>query len=122
MNRPAGFTLLEVLVALAVLAIAMAALLRIAGSDSTTFAALRARTIAGWVAANAVAELRLSPGWPRAGSRLRGTARMAGRDWPWTITVQNTADPDLRRLDVSVRASGSALPEPLLTAFLGRRR
>ena len=59
MKRAYGFTLVEVLVALAVVAIALLALTRAAGVQVATFDALRERTLAGWVAANVVAETRL---------------------------------------------------------------
>ena len=120
--KPGGFTLLEVLVALAVLAIAMAALLRVASTSTSTFAELRNRTLAGWVAENAVARLRLQARWPSVGSQLQGHQRMAGHDWHWTITVAGTPDHDLRRLAVAVHVAGASLPEPLLTAFMGRLR
>lgn len=117
-----GFTLLEVLVALAVLAIAMGALLRVASNSSATFTQLRDRTLAGWVAENALARFRLAQRWPSDGSRFNGRSQMAGRTWHWTITVASTPDPDLRRLTIAVRSTGSDLPNPLLSAFLGRLR
>jgi general secretion pathway protein I len=96
-----GFTLLEVLVALAVLAIALAALLKAAAESSNTVSYLRDRTVASWVATNAVHQTWLSGAWQRGNQR--GTQSMAGQDWRWDILVSTTADPDVRRLDVQVR-------------------
>jgi len=108
--------LLEVLVALAVLAIALAALLKAAAESTSTVSYLRDRTIAGWVAANAVNQVWLSGELPR-GSR-RGTQSMAGREWRWDMQISPTADPDLRRLDVRVSGIDDATVLTELTAFL----
>jgi general secretion pathway protein I len=99
--RPRGFTLLEVLIALAVLALALTALVRAAGLGSRDFAGLRERTLAGWVAANVVAETRLSERNPAPGKR-DGQARLGGRDWRWEMEVQDTPEAGIRRLDVRV--------------------
>ncbi len=101
-----GFTLLELLVAVAILAIAMGALL----SGFATYAAqagyLRERTVATWVAHNRLTEVLLEQGWPATGSR-EGETEMAGVDWKWRLTVRATDDPDLRRIDVEVYPPGT---------------
>lgn len=121
-RRRCGFTLLEVLVALAILAIAMAALIRVASDSARTQLILQERTLAGWVAENVIAELQLEGRWPDAGSRFNGEAVMADRDWRWTVEVQATPEPDLRRVDVHVHAIGEDTAAAQLTAFLGRNR
>lgn len=100
-GRMRGFTLLEVMVALAVVAIALTAVLSSSGRTVRNAAELRDRTIAQWVAENRLAELRLESGWPSTG-RTRGQAEMAGRDWFWTMRVAETEDEDLRRVEVEV--------------------
>ncbi len=122
MKTTYGFTLLEVLVALAVLAIALGALLQATSASSATQAELRARTIAGWVADNALVELRLGTTWPSPGSRLGGEETMLGARWRWDMAVQATPDPDLRRLEVTVRDPGGNPVGIPLIAFLGRQR
>ena len=70
MKRATGFTLLEVLVALAVLAIAMGAVIGATTQSVNTVGVLRDRTFATWVALNKVNELLLAPtAWPEEGSR-----------------------------------------------------
>ena len=72
-----GFTLVEILVALAVLAIALTATARSLGAAIDTTAALRDRTLARWVAEDRLAQLELSREWPDLDVK-EGDADMAG--------------------------------------------
>lgn len=98
-----GFTLIEVLVALAVIAIALATLM--AGSARTTSNAIHLQdgTYAQWVAENRMAEIRMEQSWPSEGT-TEGTEEQGGREWHWTQEVEETPDPSLRRVDIAVRA------------------
>lgn len=117
MRRSAGFTLLEVLVALAVLAIAMGAIIHAATQSIENTAELRDRTFASWVALNKVNELLLdSKPWPTEGTRT-GSADLANRAWRWEARFAKTGDPDLRRLDVTVRAAENMPVLGTLVAF-----
>ena len=114
-----GFTLLEVLVALAVLAISLGALVKIAAESASNVGYLRDRTLAAWVASNKINETLLSRNWPSPGVS-QGIASMARQQWRWRLTVRNTSDPDLRRLDVGVGVDGADEVITELTAFMGR--
>lgn len=118
-RRQRGFTLMEVLVALAVLAIALGAIIKAAGEGVTNIGRLRDQTLASWVALNRINSTLLDDAWPAEG-RSGGVAEMAGREWRWEMTVSTTADEDLRRLDVSVRDQDERPPLAILTAFMGR--
>lgn len=96
-----GFTLLEVLVALAVLAIALGALVKAAADQADVVTHLRTRTFAQWVAADRMARLRLRDDWPEVG-RSRGVTHMGRRDWYWTMKVSATREPSIRRVDIRV--------------------
>lgn len=100
-----GFTLLEVLVALAVVAVALAALARAGSQAIEAQRSLEERTLALWVADNVLAEMRLeadlSPG------RRQGQARQGGRDWFWDALIQPTPGDELLRMDVAVHAERS---------------
>ena len=116
-----GFTLLEVLIALLVLALALLALTRTAAVQVQSFTELRERTLAGWLAQEILAETRIANPLPDPG-RNNGQRRFAGRDWRWEVRVQATAVPSIRRLDVSVAPAGTAPRDPVaqLSGFTGR--
>ncbi len=121
MPRPEGFTLLEVLVALAVLAFAMAALIKTGAGSAGATAYLRDKTLAQWVAMNVIAEQRLEASWPSTGTK-RGREEMAQHEWYWELKVEETFDEDVRRLTVTVRASDDKDQAPVvsLVAFQPR--
>lgn len=119
-QRAAGFTLLEVLVALAVLAAALGAL--VAGVSQTTdnAARLREKTFAHWVAVNKITEVKMTGSWPRIGIS-KGTVDLAEREWHWTLNIAGTPDQDLLRLTVEVRQQTADQPVvATMVGFLGR--
>ena len=113
-HRPRGFTLVEVLVALAIIAFGLIAVFGQLNQSATAAARLRERTFAHWVAMNSLAELRLAGGFPAPGSRSDDVA-MANQRWHYQITVSPTEDDRLRRADVSVSLAGRE-EQPLATA------
>jgi general secretion pathway protein I len=102
-GRRHGFTLLEILVALAVIAIALAAIVGETVQRLSNTARLTDRTLAHWVAMNQVTAQQLSTtSWPAVGVTT-GSIELANREWFWTLKVSATEDADVRRLDVEVR-------------------
>ena len=99
--RQRGFTLMEVLVALAVVAISLTALIGAVGRITHNDSGLRDRTFADWVAMNELTSIRLAKTIPQGGS-LDGDADMGGQKWHWKATFSATADPNLERVDVTV--------------------
>lgn len=115
-----GFTLLEILIALAVIAIALAAIVGETAQRLGSAARLTDRTLAHWVAMNQIVTQQLSTAWPAVGSTSDST-EMAGREWFWTLKVSSTDDADVRRLDVEVRAKkGDEQPLSTAIAYLER--
>lgn len=100
----AGFTLVEVMVALAVVAVALPALLFTLDQQIDGTAYLRDRSLAQLVAANKLSELRLRAA--ASGSVLRGResgeVELAGRTWYWLLQGSDTELPGLARVSVQV--------------------
>lgn len=103
MARPNGFTLVEVLVALAIVSIALMAALRAAGQATQAAGELRLRLLAGWVAENRLAEHRARGDWLAPGI-VRGTQRQGSIDYAWREEVIATPNGSFRRVDVFVSA------------------
>ena len=118
MKRVRAFTLIEVLIALAVIALALLALTRAARVQVSNFDALRERTLAGWVATNVLAETRLATPLPPL-TRSDGRTQLAGREWRWTRDVQSTQNPEIRRIDVKVFLGDEDAPSATMSGFSG---
>ena len=115
-----GFTLIEMVVALAVLAVAMGALISGMGRYADSAAVLREKTVALWVAHNRLTEIGLAAGWPETG-KSDGEAEMAGAEWRWDVTVSETPDPRVRRIDITVRPKGAETDSVALSSFMSER-
>lgn len=101
MNRANGFTLLEVLIALAILAIAMAAVARASAQMTDSSHELKRRLLASWVAENRLAENAARSVWPEVGAR-NGEDEQAGLPLRWEELVANTPNSAIRRIEIKV--------------------
>ncbi len=98
-----GFTLVEVLVALAIVSIALLAAMRVAGGGTNSVGELRSRLLAGWVAEDVLAEQRARGDWPSLGV-VRGTQRQGGTEFIWREEVISTPNVMFRRVEIRVYA------------------
>jgi general secretion pathway protein I len=117
-----GFTLLEVLVALAVIAFSLAAAASAVSGNTRNASGLQQRTYAHWVAMNKMAELHVDKKWPSIRT-TKGSALMARHEWFWAIKVSKTPDNKdfMRRVDITVRADeDDESPLVTLTGFVGK--
>lgn len=105
-KREHGFTLLEMLVALAVFSLAALALLRLEGATLRQTADLDDKALAQLVARNMGVELLTDPAPPPLG-QARGEVVNGGRRWRWTRSVSRTPDARLVRVDIAVTGAGA---------------
>ncbi len=96
-----GFTLIEIMVALGIIAITLGAIVENTTASSKNAAYLRDKTIAGWVAMNQLALVRAKREWTSV-SNKKGEVEMAGRDWIWKMQIKKTPNVNIRELIVDV--------------------
>lgn len=113
-----GFTLIEVLIALAVLAVGLVALVQAGGQRADNVRHLENRTLATWIADDRLTAMRLAGEWPSAGTD-EGEREMAGRTWYWEAEVEETPEERVRRINVAVRLDEAGEPVARLTGFIG---
>lgn len=118
-SKASGFTLMEILVAVAVVAIALTAIIAEVSRDLHNSLVLRNRTLAQWVAMNKITEWQIDNNWPAPGEQ-HGETEMARQTWYWRISVSATDDQNVRRLDVSVADKSGGDDLVTLLAYKGR--
>ena len=108
-----GFSLIEALVALAVLAIATVGLIGAVEQHIDSTRAMELRSAAMWVAENRLAELGVGAA---AGDRVT----MLDTNWTVAVTERATADPEIVRVRIAVTREGDKTPTATLDGFLDR--
>ena len=103
----AGFTLIEVVVAIAIIALGLGALFNVLANTASNIGTLRERTFASWIANNRIAEVRLGTVFPSV-ERTTGELEYAGSKWRYEQVVSQTAVEGLRRIDVRVGPKDAA--------------
>lgn len=117
--RQRGFTLIEVVVALAILALTAAAASRQGAQILMELGRMERQTQALWLIENEIARLRLHEPWPALGRRSRRVEAMQ-EQWNLTIAVSATPNADMRRIDVSAAVNSEPTPILTLTTYGGR--
>ena len=101
MRADRGFTLLEILAALAIVIIGIAAVTKATKGAVEVLQTTEDHVLASWVASNRLAELRINRTWP--GTITKGSEQdLGGRVWYYSESISKTTDPDLLRVDLSV--------------------
>jgi len=104
-GRQSGFTLIEVLVALVIVAVGMGVLMSALTSSAKTVVYLQDKTFAEWIALNQIALLRLQlqKGQLPPQTSTNGDIDYAGRSWHWRQDVKASEVPGINRIDFKVR-------------------
>jgi len=110
MRRARGFTLIEVLVALVIVALGMSAVLSALTSAADNTGRLREKSFAEWVGLNQLATARLAAAQPSPG-KSEGDVDFAGGRWHWVQQVSDMEIPGVRRIEVQVRRLPGAARE-----------
>ena len=113
-----GFTLIEVLVALVIVAISLAAGVKAAGALTNNAARLQSVTSAQWCAENQLTELRLSHQFPAIGDS-EFTCEQLGETFRGQLVVRSTPNPNFRRVDATM-ADADGLPQLTLSTIMSR--
>ena len=105
--KHAGFTLVEVLVALVLVALGAGAVMSALSTGARAISRLEERSLAEWVALNVLSETRLNTQSLSVGERS-GEQMMAGRSWRWRQTIAETAIPEVLQITVRVEPASQA--------------
>lgn len=108
-----GFTLIEVMVALAILAVVAVAASRASSAYLSSVDVLKTRTLAHFVAQNAAADLRIQQTWLTANRSQ--TVNEQGRDWQVQMSVANTLSPALKEVTIAVAPILDGEPRSVVT-------
>jgi general secretion pathway protein I len=109
-----GFTLIEVLAALVIVALGMMAAIQAVNQTARNGTYLREKTLAHWIGMNVVTERRLQSSPPDV-AESTGQVDFAGTRWQWTMKVTQTDVETMRRMDVSVRMASADEKSSLAT-------
>jgi general secretion pathway protein I len=115
-----GFTLIEVLAALVIVALGMIAAIQAVTQSARNGTYLRDKTLAHWIGMNVLTERRLQASPPDI-AESTGRVEFADQQWQWSMTVTQTQVASLRRIDIAVRRAETPDGTPLasVSGFYG---
>lgn len=117
-DRQRGFTLIEVMVALVIVALSLGAITAAVGQMADAAISMQRRTYASWIGLNRITEMRLANVVPEV-EESDGEVTYAGQEWLWTATVSETGVEYLYRVDVAVSLAATGDVIRTVTGFIG---
>jgi general secretion pathway protein I len=117
-RNTAGFTLIEVMVALAIAGLSLAAIAASVSQMIDAGSAMKERTYASWIAQNKITEMRLANVVPEV-SETNGEIDYAGLEWAWRAIISETGVENLFRVDIEISYAGSDAIVRTVTGFIG---
>ena len=115
-QRESGFTLIEMLVALAIFSLAALALLRLGGATAANSARLHDQAMAQMVARNLAVEVLSDPAPPPFGT-LTGETVNGGRRWTWMRTTGRSPEARIQQIEIEVASPSGGFGRARLTIF-----
>ncbi len=113
-----GFTLIEVMVALAIVALSLSAVVASVSQMVQAASAIQERTYASWIAQNKISEIRLSNVTPEV-SETDDQVTFASVEWALRTTISETGVENLYRVDVAVSYASNEQVIRTVTGFIG---
>jgi general secretion pathway protein I len=107
-------TLLEVMVALFIVAVALGGAIKVMSGAAQNSSRLTSKTFANWVALNKLTDLKIKGEWPKVGED-KGTEEMAGQEWRWVQATIKTEDDNIKRIEMSVWSAIDEDVDPFVT-------
>jgi general secretion pathway protein I len=115
-----GFTLIEVMLAMAIFSIAGIALLSASDNNIRNLSHLENQILANWLASNQLVEVTLDTKWPPKNNK-KGTVEMAGQEWFWLQKVIKTENKDMRSVVIEIRNDeDEKLPITSMVTFVSK--
>ena len=122
LNYSRGFTLLEVMIALVIVALSLTMAVTAISGYLNNANTLRDRTYASWIAQNKIVEIRLAGRNSRDRRRAAAKSSMQTAFWDWEARINETGVENLLRIDVDVTIEGDDDPVWTTTGFRWRTR
>jgi general secretion pathway protein I len=123
MKANKGFTLIEVMVAVSIFAIAGAAILRATTEHIRSISALEDITLATWVANNRMTEVLIEARIKTPKTEAQGNVEMAGKRWFWKQEITKTQDPSLLQITIIIALDENMANEITgITSFLAKKQ
>jgi general secretion pathway protein I len=113
-----GFTLIEIMVALAIITITLGAIIENTTAANINAQYLRDKTVAGWIAMNQISLVRAKRQWSNSSSK-QGEVEMAGQQWEWKMDFVKTDDANMKRLNIQVFKLDETKPIVTMSGFMG---